>query len=218
MLRGVADPWVTLRVDDLDAIPVGHSLTWRPVRRTLGVEAFGVNAYTAAGAGDEIVEEHDETGAGAGRHEELYVVLAGHVRFTVGGEEVDGPTGTLVFIRDPAVRRAAHAVEPGSTVLAIGGRVGEPYEVSPWEHYFAAIPAAKAGDWDRAAEITSEALPRHADNPAVLYNLACFEAQAGRRDDALAHIRRAHELDPDKTREWAEDDEDLAPLRVSGEA
>jgi tetratricopeptide (TPR) repeat protein len=212
MLRAMADPWVSMRISDLDAIPVGESLTWRPVRRTLGIEAFGVNAYTAANAGDEIVEEHDETGGGAGRHEELYVVLEGHVRFTVGGEEVDGPVGALVFVRDPTVRRGARAVEAPATVLAVGGRVGEPYEVSPWEHYFAAIPAAKAGDWERAVEITSEALPKHADNPAVLYNLGCYEARAGRREEALAHVRRALELDP-KYREWARDDEDLDSIR-----
>jgi tetratricopeptide (TPR) repeat protein len=215
MLRAMADPWVSVRISDLDAIPVGESLTWRPVRRTLGVEAFGVNAYTAASAGDEIVEEHDETGGGAGRHEELYVVLEGHVRFAVGGEEVDGPVGTLVFVRDPTVRRGARAVAVPATVLAVGGRAGEPYQVSPWEHYLAAIPAANAGEWERAAEITAAGLERHPDNASLLYNLACFETQAGRRDDALAHLGRAYELDPEKIADWGKDDADLSSLRGS---
>jgi tetratricopeptide (TPR) repeat protein len=96
--------------------------------------------------------------------------------------------------------------------LAIGGRRGEPFEVSPWEHYFAAIPHAKAGDWARAVEITAEGLARYPDNPSMLFNLACFEAQAGQRGDALAHLRRAVELDP-KVREWARTDEDLDPIR-----
>jgi tetratricopeptide (TPR) repeat protein len=206
-------PFERVRIDELEAIPVTETLMWRPVRRTLGVEAFGVNAYTAKNAGDEIVEEHDETGSGAGHHEELYFVASGRVAFTVAGEEIDAPAGTFVFVRDPAAKRHGIAREAGSTVLAIGGRRGEPFEVSPWEHYFAAIPFAKAGDWDRAAELTAEGLERHPSNPSLLYNLACFEAQAGRREAALEHLRRAAELEPEKIREWAKDDPDLDPIR-----
>ena len=51
------------------------SLVWKPVRKTLGVTAFGINAYTAANAGDEVVEEHTEEQLG---HEEIYAVIAGH--------------------------------------------------------------------------------------------------------------------------------------------
>jgi tetratricopeptide (TPR) repeat protein len=214
MLLPVAEkPFETVRLEELDEIPVTDTLTWRPVRRTLGVEAFGINAYTAANAGDEIVEEHDETGSGAGHHEELYFVAAGRVSFTVAGEEIDAPAGTFVFVRDPEARRQGVAMEAGSTVLAIGGRRGEPFEVSPWEHYFAAIPHARAGDWDRAVAVTAEGLERHPDNPAVLYNLACFEAKGGRKSEALEHLRRAFELDPEKIRAWAADDSDLDSIR-----
>ena len=63
-----------VRLDEIDPIPVvGGELKWRPLRRALGIGAFGINAYTA-NAGDLVVEEHDETGGGAGHHEELYVV------------------------------------------------------------------------------------------------------------------------------------------------
>ena len=209
----VVDPYTVLQISDIEGIPVGDSLTWRPVRRTLGVEAFGVNAYTAENAGDEIVEDHDEQGSGAGGHQELYVVLAGRATFTVDGREFDAPAGTLVFLRDPKVRRAARAAEPGSTVLAIGGEPGQAYEVSPWEWYFAAIPAAKAGDWERAIEITLPGLEDNRDSASFLYNLACFEAQAGRTDDALEHITRAVELDPKKVGEWAATDTDLDSIR-----
>jgi tetratricopeptide (TPR) repeat protein len=206
-------PFETVRLEELDEIPVTDTLVWRPVRRRLGVEAFGVNAYTAENAGDEIVEEHDETGSGAGHHEELYFVAAGRVAFTVAGEQIDAPAGTFVFVRDPKARRHGVAQEPKSTVLAIGGRRGEPFEVSPWEHYFAAIPHAKAGDWRKAVEVTAEGLTRHPDNPSLLYNLACFEAQGGRRAEALEHLRRAFELDPEKVRAWASDDSDLDSIR-----
>ena len=212
MLQPV-DRYTVMHVSDIEPIPVTETLRWRPVRRTLGVEAFGVNAYTAENAGDEIVEDHDEKGSGAGGHQELYVVLAGRATFTVDGKEFDAPAGTLVFLRDPAVRRVAVAAEANSTVLAIGGEPGEAYEVSPWEYYFAAIPAAKAGDWDRAVEITSAGLEDHAGSASFLYNLACFEAQAGRSEEAIEHITRAVELDPQKVGEWAATDMDLDSIR-----
>lgn len=111
----------TLRIDEIEPIPVvDGDLDWRPIRRTLGIGAFGINAYTA-NAGDLVVEEHDETGAGAGHHEELYVVVTGRATFTVDSESFDAPVGTLVFLDDPKERRAARAVEDGTTVLAIGG-------------------------------------------------------------------------------------------------
>jgi len=50
----------TLRLDDVAGVPVFGTLVWKPVRQTLGVTAFGINAYSAANAGDEVVEEHDE--------------------------------------------------------------------------------------------------------------------------------------------------------------
>jgi mannose-6-phosphate isomerase-like protein (cupin superfamily) len=64
---------------------------WAPIRRELGVQAFGINAWTAAEPGGTIIAEHDEKPSG---HEELYVVVAGRATFTVGGNEVDAPTGT----------------------------------------------------------------------------------------------------------------------------
>ncbi len=202
----------SIQISEIEAGPVTDTLVWRPVRRTLGIEAFGVNAYTAANAGDEIVEDHDELGKAAGGHEELYVVLSGHVAFTVDGKEIDAPAGTLVFIRDPAVRRSGVAAEAGSTVLAVGGEPGKAYEVSAWEYYFAAIPYAKAEEWDKAVETVAEGLERFPDNSALLYNLGCYESRAGRRDDAVAHVRQAISLDP-RLGEVAAKDADLDPIR-----
>ena len=201
------------RIDELDRIPVGpHGLVWRPIRRRLGIEAFGVDAYTCEAAGDEVVEEHDELGGGAGHHEELYIVLTGHAVFSLDGEEQDAPAGALVFIRDPTVRRKAVARESGTTVLAVGGPRGEVYRVSPWESYFAAKPLADAGDPAGAAALVEEALAEHPDNPSVLYNLACYRALAGDLDGATDVLLRAFDAEP-KTLAWARADTDLDPLR-----
>jgi tetratricopeptide (TPR) repeat protein len=202
----------TVRIDEIEPIRiVGGKLQWRPVRRTLGVQAFGINAYTGD-AGDEVVETHDETGSGAGHHEELYVVVSGHATFTVDEQMVDAPAGTLVFLDDPKEKRGAVAVEDATTVLAIGGARGLAFEVSPWEYFFAATPAWERGDWDEAERLHREGLAHHPDNPSLLYNLACIKALRGESDEALELLRRSLEAEP-KYRKYAETDEDLEPLR-----
>jgi mannose-6-phosphate isomerase-like protein (cupin superfamily) len=200
-------------LDNLDRIPVGdHGLVWRPVRRRLGIKGFGVNAWTTDEAGQEVVEHHDETGTGAGEHEELYIVVRGRARFQLDDEEFDAPVGTCVFVRDRTVRRGAYAEEPGTTVLAMGGKPGEPFEVSPWESYFAAIPLSAAGDHDGAAAIIRAELEHSPDNPSVLYNLACAESLGGHVDAAIEHLSRAVQLNP-KTAAWAAEDSDFDTIR-----
>jgi catechol 2,3-dioxygenase-like lactoylglutathione lyase family enzyme len=105
------------------------------VRRHFDIRAFGVNGITA-GAGDEMVEPHDERDDEAqltDGHEELFAVMSGHAVFTVDGEDVDAPAGTLVFVRDPDLLRSARATVDGTAILAIGGCPGVPFEISRWE-------------------------------------------------------------------------------------
>jgi tetratricopeptide (TPR) repeat protein len=188
------NPFETAHVSELEAIPGPGTLIWRPIRRRFGIEAFGMNAYTAD-AGNDVVEDHTEESY---RHQEVYFVASGRATFTVAGERIDAPAGTFVFIRDFTVRRQAVADEDGTTVVAVGGRAGEAFRESGWEYSFAAQPHVVSGDYDRAVEIAAEGLERHPDDPGLLYNVACYEALAGRRDDALEHLRRAHELAPEK--------------------
>ena len=205
------EKWQSIRLDEIEPIPVvAETLLWKPVRRTLGVGAFGINAYVAPNVGDDVVEEHTEESLG---HEEVYVVLAGRATFTLDGEALDAPAGSIVFVRDPRVRRHARADEPGTQVLAVGGPRGEAYEPSPWEDVFAAELHRAAGDYTAYAAALATALERRPDHPATLYNLACAEALAGRPDDALEHLRRALELRPEAA-EWARNDEDFASLRA----
>jgi quercetin dioxygenase-like cupin family protein len=198
----------TVRLDELEGIPVFGTLVWKPVRKTLGVTAFGINAYTAASAGDEVVEEHTEETLG---HEEVYAVVAGHAVFTVDGEEVDAPAGTLVFLDDPAQKRHAVAVEPGTTVLAIGGVPGR-HEVSAWEYFFPAMPLARAGEYERAKAVVREGLEEKPGHPTLLYHLACVEALAGERDAALEHLNAAVAA-AERFRGFARGDEDFASIR-----
>lgn len=105
------------------------------VRRHFDVQAFGVNV-ASANAGDEMIEEHheaDDEENETNGHEELFVVMSGHAQFTVDGEEIDAPAGTIVFVRDPALLRAARATVDETTIFIVGGPAGAPYTVSRWE-------------------------------------------------------------------------------------
>jgi AraC-like ligand binding domain len=123
--------YVVAALEDMERLPAAGTLAWTPIRRALGVSAFGINAYTAAAAEDEVVESHDETGTGAGGHEELYIVLRGRASFELEGEEFDAPQGTFVFIPDPTVRRYALAREAGTVVLTVLGPPQSDFRPSP---------------------------------------------------------------------------------------
>ena len=76
------------------------------------------------------MEDHRETET---RHQELYLVISGRAEFVLDGDPYDCPAVTCIAIRDPEVRRSAIAVEPGTTVLAVGATPGQAYEVSSWD-------------------------------------------------------------------------------------
>ncbi|MBA3427456.1 MAG: AraC family ligand binding domain-containing protein [Actinobacteria bacterium] len=200
--------WQSAHLSDLESLAGPGTLSWQPVRRAFGITGFGVNAYTAAEVGQDVVEEHTEESLG---HEELYIVLAGRATFQLDGEELDAPTGTLVFLADPSVRRGAKAAEPGTTVLAIGGEPGR-HDVSAWEWYFAAYAYSGDGEHEQAIAELQAGLEQRPGHPRLLYHLACVEARAGRREPALEHLNLAVMSDP-RLREHAAKDDDFESIR-----
>jgi tetratricopeptide (TPR) repeat protein len=203
--------WIVAHLDDVATRRLPGSARRSAVREHLDVRSFGINAYTGD-EGQAVVAEHDETQALAAQHQELYVVLSGRATFTVAGQEVDGPAGTLVFVGDPATRRAAIAREDGTTVLAVGAPAGEAYSVGRWESMAGFFDFYTRGDYDGAIAFLEECLRRDPGYPGALYNLACCESLAGRADSALLHLGAAIEAEP-RLHENARDDEDFAPLR-----
>ena len=203
----MSEPYTVVRIPEIEPISVA-GVQWKPLRRTLGIDAFGINAYSATAVGDHVVEEHTEETLG---HQEAYVVIVGQATFSLDGEEIDAPQGTVVFIRDPKVRRSAVAVEPGTTVLAIGGVPGV-HTPSAWEWYFEAEKYREGGDHAAALELLGDARERFPDHAGVLYSLACWQSMAGDTDAAIASLQAAFEVDP-KAVKWAEGDADLDAIR-----
>lgn len=199
-----------LSILDDEPVPIeGGTLQWVPVRRRLGIRAFGTNAYRAAREGDAVIEDHVESPG----QEELYVVVSGRVRFVVDEEEIDAPAGTAVFLPRPEVRRRGVALEDGTVVLAVGGWPNQPYHSLPWEPIYLAAESMRQGDWATAAETLEGEAGEHLDTAILQFRLACCHARLGEHDLAFEELRRAIEINPEM-RNRARGEEHLSSLRT----
>jgi hypothetical protein len=205
----VSDGYEILSLDDLDRVPYrGSGEVLRPLRQRLGFRPFGVNVWSAEAAGDKLIPPHEEESG----HEELYVVVRGSARFTVGEETSDALTGTLIHVR-AGTFRSATAAEANTMILVAGAKEGEAFSPGGWEDTHIAFALLEAGDVAAGrAVMEARAVPaeyswgRH-------YNLACYEAMAGETDAAFEHLRTALELNRDQVGNWLPHDTDLDPLR-----
>jgi tetratricopeptide (TPR) repeat protein len=195
------------RLEEIGEVDDGRE-PFRAVRHHFGITSFGVNAWKAENAGDRIINEHDEAEDG---EEELYVVQTGRARFVIDGEQVDAPAPSFVFVR-PGVKRTAFAEEPETLVLALGGRPGKVYEPFGWEIWAPLNPLYEAGQYGEAADRGRELIEAHPEYAGPLYNLACCESLAGRKDDAVRHLRQAIERSDD-FRAFAAGDSDFDPIK-----
>jgi mannose-6-phosphate isomerase-like protein (cupin superfamily) len=194
------------RIEEIKGIDYREDTSLRPVRHHLGITAFGTNGWVAESVGDRVVPSHEEDPG----NEELYVVLRGRARFEIDGQAVDAPAGSLVFCR-PEADRTAFAEEAGTTVLAVGSTVGQPYHGGGWEVWAEFHPQYEAGDYEGVIDRARETLEA-SGCAAPLYNLACCESLAGRKADAIAHLAQAMESRP-QLRDLAKEDTDFDPIR-----
>ena len=196
--------WQVAHLDDIERL--GRDI---PVREHLGIQAFGINAFTP-GEDGTLINEHDEAGSG---QEELYIVLDGNATFEVDGETVEASPGTLVLV-GPQSRRKATG---DGTILAVGGTPGEAYQGvdwgEAWPFHSESMTAYGEQRYADALEAVRGALERMPDHAGLNYNYACFATLAGDIDDeTFARLRRAVELLP-RFREDARRDDDFAAVR-----
>jgi len=194
-------------VTSIDISEIRRATGWSPIRRELGVMAFGINAWSADDGG-QLVGEHDESTSG---HEELYVVLTGAARFTVDGDDLGASAGTIVFVRDPSSTRAAIALEDGTTILSVGGKAGEAYAPRVWEVSAEVIALFEQDRILDAKVLMLGALDEFDGHWIIHYNLACADARLGEPEPAFEHLREALEKRP-QLADNAKDDPDLESL------
>jgi quercetin dioxygenase-like cupin family protein len=100
---------------------------WRLVRRTLEVQAFGINLVEIPPS--ERIPEHDETGRD---QEELFYVLSGSPTLVIDGESHPAPAGTFARL-DPGHARTVRndGGEPAS-VLIVSAPRSSGFEPMDW--------------------------------------------------------------------------------------
>jgi quercetin dioxygenase-like cupin family protein len=100
---------------------------WLLVRRSLGVDAFGVNLVEIPPG--ERIPEHTET---ARDQEEVFLVLEGSPSLVVDGREIETPAGTFARL-DPHLSRTVvnHGDEPAAVLIVSAPRTSG-YEPMEW--------------------------------------------------------------------------------------
>jgi uncharacterized cupin superfamily protein len=112
---------------------VGHeddferSGRWVLVRRSLGVESFGLNMVEIE-PGSRI-PEHDETESD---QEEVYIVLAGTAVAIVDGVEHPAPAGTFVRLDPEPLRTIANVGDEPVKLLMVSAPRASGYEPPDW--------------------------------------------------------------------------------------
>jgi hypothetical protein len=136
--------WTVVSLSGLTRVPGREDIEWLPLQHALRLSAFGTNVFVGPEGGEELIGLHDETSEDG--QEELYVVLAGTVRFEIDGEVLELRREDVVAVRDRSVRRRATGLEPGSSVLVIGAPPGS-LQRSTWRpEWFADVPRLGDGD------------------------------------------------------------------------
>jgi hypothetical protein len=112
---------------------------WHPLQHFFGLGTFGINAFVAARGDEVLVGEHDERSS---RQQELYLVLEGEAAFALDDQHIRATKHTAISVNDPAVRRSARALVPGTTLLVVGASEGR--FTSTWNpEHFKGVPRAE---------------------------------------------------------------------------
>ena len=201
--------YAVAHIDDIPKLNAGDECPIQPVRHHFGITSFGINAWTAASAGDRLINEHVEDGPG--QSEELYLVTKGRAVFELDGERREVGEGTFVSV--PAqVKRTAFAEEAGTTVVAIGATPGQAYNPIGWELWYPLRKSYEAGNHAEVKARLKEVVAENAGYGLLYFNLACLESLTGEKEEAIDHLRMAIGLS-DQWRDYAKADTDLDAIR-----
>jgi uncharacterized cupin superfamily protein len=92
---------------------------FRPIRRALGLTAFGINQEDwPANADGHPDHDHSEDG-----QEEVFCILEGSGKMVVDGEDVELKPGRYVWV-DAASKRKIFAGDEGLKLIAVGSPPG----------------------------------------------------------------------------------------------
>ena len=109
-------------------------------------------------------------------------------------------------------RPASHIIKKWDLIAIVARKLTEWNPEDPGNFVDWADAICRTESIHAAHAILTRAASLHPTDPAIQFNLACYEAQMGNLDRANAHLKRATEIDA-KFRLMALKDPDLEPLR-----
>ena len=110
------------KVIHIDQIEGAHGGVFKPVGRTLGVTAFGVNVEQYP-QGHTRYPDHDHAKDG---QEEVYYVISGQATLTIDGDDHIMQAGSIAYV-PPGHSRRFTTPDQAVQFLAIGGTPGAPF-------------------------------------------------------------------------------------------
>ncbi len=108
--------------------------------------------------------------------------------------------------------RSAVAKDEGTTLLIVGGTPGKAYDPRRRRRPRPSLPTTPATT-TTAVERQRVVVEKRPDSVLAIYNAACFEAKAGRADEALRAPPSERSTWTRAVKEYIENDEDLDSLR-----
>ncbi|MBV8943006.1 MAG: cupin domain-containing protein [Solirubrobacterales bacterium] len=100
---------------------------WRLVRRTLGVESFGINLVTIPSG--EQIPEHDET---ARDQEEVFFIVSGNPTLVIDGADHPARAGTFARIDAEHSRTVRNGGDEPASVLIVSAPRSSGFEPMDW--------------------------------------------------------------------------------------
>ena len=122
--------YTVTKLDEIEEVTDGRC-PWRPVRHQLGITAFGVNAFTASRSATGSSTSTTRRASTTCRRSSTSSTRAARGSSSAASASTP-PAGTFVYV-PPDVKRTAFAEEPGTTLVAVGGKPGAAYEPSGYE-------------------------------------------------------------------------------------
>jgi quercetin dioxygenase-like cupin family protein len=111
----------------LDAEDMEKSGTWVLARRSLDLQAFGLNLVDIAPG--EQIPEHDETERD---QEEVFLALSGNATIVIDGSEHSLPEGCFARLDPPVTRTVVNNTSEPLRLLIASAPQGSGYEPMPW--------------------------------------------------------------------------------------
>ena len=184
--------YTVVKIEEIEEIDDGRE-PFRPVRHHLGITSFGVNSWTGARGRRP---DHQRARRGRAGRERGAVRRRQRAREVRARRRERGCPGRHARLREARLKRTAYAEEPNTTLLAIGGAPGRGVRARRLGALGAAQCRLSGGQVRRGRRPRPGARRGQPEYAGLLYNVACAESLAGRKEDAIEHLRRSLELSP----------------------